>query len=50
MIEGKDRETEEVEQCLFTWRESLNWNDADAIVMLVLIQHFNGKWLLIYQI
>ena len=50
MVEGKDRETEEVEQCLFTWRESLNWNDADAIVMLVLIQHFNVKWLLINQI
>jgi len=50
MVEGKDRETEEVEQCLFTWRESLTWNDSDAIMMLGLIQHVNGKWLLIYQI
>ena len=43
MVEGKDRETEEVEQRIFARRESLNWNDADAIMMLVLIQHFNGK-------
>ena len=47
MVEGRDRETEEVEQRLFTWRESVIWNDTDAIMMLALIQHFNGKWLLI---